>query len=236
MSVAYADSSSASSRVRQRAVVLQGVQPPRAEVDLVDRDRLAQRLALAARGQEAGVLRAPLVAGLEDDRRRLRRHLGLLRVGVGLEQDLAVLGEDLVLVALAGPDVGQEQLPDAAGAHRAHRVQPAVPGVEVADDADRPRRRRPHRERRALHALVLEGVGAEARVELLVATLADQVQVELAERRQERVRVVDRELAARAVVDLELVAQRQLGARELALEDPGGVDRAPAPRPCPWSA
>ena len=47
----------------------------------------------------------------------------------------------------------------------------------------------------------LADVGAEPLVELLVAALADQVQVELAERRQERVGVLDRELAVGAVVD-----------------------------------
>ena len=72
-------------------------------------------------------------------------------------------------------------------------MQAPVPGVEVADDADRARRRRPHRERGAGDAVELAHVRAEPLVELLVAALADQVQVELAERRQERVRVVDRE-------------------------------------------
>ena len=42
-----------------------------------------------------------------------------------------------------------------------------------------------------VHALMLDDVGAEPLVELLVAALADQVQVELAERRRERVGVLD---------------------------------------------
>ena len=57
-----------------------------------------------------------------------------------------------------------------------------------------------------------------------MAALADQVQVELADRRQERVGVLDRELAGVAVVDLELVVERQLGVLELALEHAAGVD------------
>ena len=210
--------------VGERAVVLQRVQTPGAEVDLVDRDGLGQRLARVAVLEERAVVLAPGVPGLVDDRGGLGRNLGLLGIGVGLEQDLAVLGEDLVLVALARADVGEEQLPDAARAHGAHRVQAAVPGVEVPDHADRPRGRRPHRERRALRAAVLDDVGAEALVELLVTALAHEMEVQLADRGQERVGVLQRELAPRPVVDLELVRQRQLGALDLGLEQTAGVD------------
>jgi hypothetical protein len=66
-------------------------------------------------------------------------------------------------------------------------------------------------------------VGAQLLVELLVAAFAGQVQVELAQRRRERVRVVQRVARAVGVVDLELVAERQLRARDLALEQAGGV-------------
>ena len=68
----------------------------------------------------------------------------------------------------------------------------------------------------------------------LVTALADQVQVELADRREEAVRVVggDRPVA---VVDVVAVGQRQLRALQAALEDPAGVgelqlDRLPALR------
>ena len=98
--------------------------------------------------------------------------------------------------------------------------------VEVADDADRPRRRRPDGERDAGHAVDLAHVRAELRVELLVAALAGEVEVELAERRQERVRVAQRERAAVGVGDLELVAQRQLRARDRALEHAAGMARS----------
>ena len=75
----------------------------------------------------------------------LGRHLGLERDRVGLQADLAVRREDLVLVVRAGADAGQEQLPHARGADRAHRVDAPVPVVEVADDRDRARRRAPRR-------------------------------------------------------------------------------------------
>ena len=64
-----------------------------------------------------------------------------------------------------------------------------------------------------VHALVLADVRTEPLVQLLVPALADQVQIQLAERRQERVRILDVNVAGVAVVDLELVAQRQLRAR-----------------------
>ena len=132
--------------------------------------------------------------------------------------------EDLVLVVRARADAGQEQLPDAGRAERAHRVDAPVPVVEVADDGDRARARRPDGERGARDAVDLAHVRAEALPQLLVAALAEQVQVELADRRQEAVRVVDRDRAGVAVVDLELVGERQLGALDVALEDAAGVD------------
>ena len=70
----------------------------------------------------------------------------------------------------------------------------------------------------------LAHVGAEPLVELLVAALTDQVQVELAERRREPVRVLDRERPRRPIVDLELVVQRQLGSWHRPFEYAPGVD------------
>jgi hypothetical protein len=64
-------------------------------------------------------------------------------------------------------------------------------------------------------------VGAEPRPQRLVPALADDVQVEVAERRQEPVRVVDRQRAALGVGHVEAVAQRQLPALDLGHEDAG---------------
>src|SRR5688500_12623068 len=65
-------------------------------------------------------------------------------------------------------------------------------------------------------------VRAELLPQLLVAALADEVQVELADRGQEPVRVLGGLLAV-AVVDVEAVGERQLRLRDVALEDAGGV-------------
>ena len=125
----------------------------------------------------------PGVRGLVDHRGGERRDLGLAGVRVGLEAQFAVGAEDLVLVTAPDRDVGDEQLPHAAGAQRAHRVQASVPRVEVADHADRAGRRCPHGEGDALRAFELARMGAELVVDLAVAALADQVQVELADGR-----------------------------------------------------
>ena len=207
--------------VGQRAVALERVQPPGAEVDLVDRHRAVERAGLAPLLEPRLVV--PDVLRVMHDRRRLGRDLGLERDRVGLQADLAVGREDLVLVVRAVADAGQEQLPDAAGAERAHRVDAPVPVVEVADHRDRPRGRRPDRERGPGDAVDLGHVRAQALPQLLVAPLAEQVHVELADRRQEAVRIVDRDRPGLAVVDLELVGERQLGALQVPLEDAARV-------------
>ena len=94
--------------------------------------------------------------------------------------------------------------------------------VEVADDGDRARVRRPDRERGAGDAVDLADVRAEPLVELLVAALHREVEVELAERRQERVRVAQRERVPVRVLDLELVLERQRRLRQQRLPQPAG--------------
>jgi hypothetical protein len=84
---------------------------PRAEVHLVDAHRLYVRRPCGPRAEPALVV--PLVGGLEDDARRLRRHLGVEREGVGLLPPDAVRAEHVELVGRAGPHARDEQLPDA---------------------------------------------------------------------------------------------------------------------------
>ena len=206
--------------VVQRAVALERVEPPGAEVDLVDRDRPLQRVALAAAAQPLLVL--PHVPGLVDHRGGLGRDLCLEGHRVRLQPQLAVRGDELELVAVAGADAGQEQLPDAGRAERPHRVDAAVPEVPVAHHRHGARGGGPDGERGAADALELAHVGAEALPQLLVAALADEVQVQLADRRQEAVRVLGLHRPV-AVVDLVAVGHGQLDAGEPALEDAAGV-------------
>ena len=181
---------------------------PGGQVHLVDRHRLVHRLPGRARLHPRVV--APLVGGLVDPARRRRRHLGPERHRVGLLPPLAVGAEDHVLVAGAGTDGRHEQLPDARLPELAHRVLAAVPAVEVALQPDAARAGRPDRERRARDVPGRRAVVVDPRPEhgpeQLVATLVDQVQVHLAEGRQEAVRVVDGDRAL-PVVDLDPVVR-----------------------------
>jgi hypothetical protein len=159
---------------------------PRAQVNLVRAHRPAQRVAPAARGHPGLV--APFVAGFKDHGGGSGRPLGQRGHRVGLPVPASVRPADVVLVARAGSHLGHEQLPDAGRAQRAHRVRAPVPVIEVADHPHAARVRGPHRERGAV--ALLADVGAENLPQLLVPALPDQVQVDLAERRQVPVRVV----------------------------------------------
>ena len=92
-----------------------------------------------------------MAAEVMDDRSAVRRRLGMYGKRVGLQENGAVGGLNLVLVEVARPDARNEQLPDAARRHPLHRMPPAVPGVEGADDADTLRIRHPYRELDARH-------------------------------------------------------------------------------------
>ena len=70
---------------------------------------------------------------------------------------------------------------------------------------------------------MLAHVRAELLVELLVPPLEHEVQVELAQRRQERVRVAQRDRDAVRILDLELVLERQPRLGQQRLPEPGGV-------------
>ena len=64
---------------------------------------------------------------------------------------------------------------------------------------------------------------AEPLVELLVPSLHREVEVELAERRQERVRVADGERVPVRILDLELVLERQPRLRQQRLPQSGRI-------------
>ncbi len=207
--------------VAQRAVVLERVAAPGAEMDLVHRHRPAQRV--AGRPALEPLLVAPDVLRLPDDRRVGRRHLGVEGQRVALQAQPSLLRPELELVLRALADAGDEQLPDPGLAERAHRVQAPVPGVEVADDRDGAGVRSPDREGGADHSVELADVRAEPLVQLLVAALHGEVEVELAERRQERVRIADGERVAVRVLDLELVLERQPRRGQQRLPEAGRV-------------
>ena len=102
-------------------------------------------------------------------------------------------------------DARDEQFPHAARDVLPHRVAAAVPPVEVADDADALGIRRPDGEVHAGHAVDRAQLCAELLVALPVLPFAEQVQIEFAHHRRERVRVVHRVGLAGLVSHAELV-------------------------------
>ena len=154
---------------------------PGAEVDLVGAHRTGVRVAPGAALHPRAVV--PRVGRVVDDRAGVRGCLGAPRHGVGLGADDVVSAADLELVDVAGPDIGNEELPDPGAADHPHGVDPAVPCVEVTDDPDRLRPRCPHGERRPAHrshrAVVVADPGPEDGPQLLVPALADEVEVDV---------------------------------------------------------
>ncbi len=152
---------------------------PRAEVHLVGAHRRLHRVALGPPAHPLVVL--PGVLGPVDDRGRGGRALGAAGHRVGLGPPDGVRAQDRELVVLTHPDPRDEQLPHPGPAERPHRVPGAVPVVEAALHAHPERVRRPDGEGRAVLVVVPHDPGAEHLPQALVAALADQVQVDLAQ-------------------------------------------------------
>ncbi len=172
--------------VREIAVAETG--SPGSEVHLIHAHGGVVRVFRRALGQPC-VIR-PLVEGLADLRRGGRRNLGVAGHRVGAGHPVAGRRAQLELVGVTRGEAGDEQLPYAIVVEPAHRVEHAVPVVEVADDASGGGVRRPDREGGALDVLVRPVVRAEDLPQLLVAALAPQEQVDLADGRHEPVGVV----------------------------------------------
>ena len=116
---------------------------PRAQVYLVDGDRLVEALSLGSVGEPFLVVPLEL-RDVPDDGGCPGPHFGGEAVGVGLFDQIAVVPAlHLVLVDLALAEIGNEKLPDAGGAAISHRVPAAVPVIEIADHADALRVRGP---------------------------------------------------------------------------------------------
>ena len=177
--------------VGERPVALERVQPPGAEVHLVDRDRPRRSGSTRAPPREPVVVAATRSCESKTTEAFCGGTSVRKRERVGLQPQLAVRASGsrtCTARPARRPGTNSSQMPGRA--ERAHRVQPAVPAVEVADHADRARRSAPRpRTRRRRRRPARADVRAEPLVELLVPPLAGEVEVELAERRQERVRV-----------------------------------------------
>ena len=168
---------------------------PRAEVHLVDRHGLTQRVRARTSRHPRRVL--PVVVGCVDHGSGGRRDLGGEGEGVGLLAPDTVGSENRELVDGAVADIGDEDLPCPRGAQAAHGVGQAVPVIEAAGHAHTAGVGGPHREGHASDIALGCGVGvhvcAHDAPQLLVAPLGDEVYVEFAEGREEAIGVVGRD-------------------------------------------
>ena len=190
--------------------------PPRAEMDLVDRDRRAQGVQARRRGARAGQF------GLvENDRGGLGTDLGGKRERIGFHrQMLAVRFDDIELVMIADAGLRNEQLPIADAAH-AHRMTSSVPEIEIADDADALGVRRQHHEGHAVDAVERHRMRAELVVDPLMGAFAEQMEIEVAQDRRKAVGVVELDdIVAEAGAKLILCR----AVRQRAGEQPGLMD------------
>ena len=202
----------------EEAIAVLHLAPPGAQVHLVDRDWRVERVGAAALGRRRQRCRQP-----RDDAGGLWAHLGLQRVGVGLErQQAAVACAQFVLVMRAAADARQEQLPHAALAAQPHRVAPAVPVVEVADDGDARGVGRPDGEAGAGHAVLDRQPRPQHLPRPQMRAFGEQPHVHLAEHRAVAVRVVERRFAAVVPAHLQPVVARRCAVAR-AFEEAGGV-------------
>ena len=207
----------------EEAVAVLGLALPRAEVDLIDRDRRVQALAPGPRIHPVVVVPGEL-GDVPDDRGGLGPDLGREAVGVGLLDEVAVdPALDLELVDLALDQAGEEDLPEAALSNSASGVGAAVPAVEVADHADPEGVGRPDGEVDPPDPLVGPDVGAELLVALVMRPLAEQMEVVIREDRAEPIRVFEVPRVAVVPLDLDSVGERaRRGRTETASKKPSG--------------
>ena len=192
-------------------------------MDLVDGERLLPGIAGASLLHPRGV--APGVNAFEPvhDARGGRRYLGVERVWIGLEKDVAVRRAQLELVEIALGGAGHEHLPDAGCPVALHLVHQAVPAVERTDDGDALGVRRPYREGDAGDRADLPRMGAQPFVDAVVIALAEQPLIFAAEGEVAKRVAVDRlPRQAVAVEHAQPVVGGHLG--QARFEQPGVVD------------
>src|SRR6267142_1329562 len=158
-------------------------------MDFVDGDRFLEPIGLGALGDPSGVI--PFVGvQIGDHGAGLRAQFGAKSVRISFKRDHVSAGaDDFVFVDGSFVQFGDKKLPNSRGAASAHRIYTAVPMIEIADDADAAAAGRPDREIDAAHAFESLNVCAELIVGVVVAALAHQVQIELAEEEWEGVSV-----------------------------------------------
>ncbi len=149
---------------------------PGTGMQFVDGDRASLPVPVVAVFDPAVVFPV-IVVGRGDQRCGVRAHGHALGIGICFGDQMAIMAEQLILVAVAGMQAGNEQFPDAGMAAVAHGVAQAVPAVEVADDADALHMGRPDREQAAGNAVDLLEPGAQETPGMVMLAFVEQMQV-----------------------------------------------------------
>jgi hypothetical protein len=109
-----------------------------------------------------------------------------------MRQQLAARALHLELVARAGLQVREEQLPDPEAVPQPHRIHAPVPVIEVADQADPARGRRPNGEEKSFDGSDRDPVRAESPVMSFAADVAGAGELLVVEDRTDRIGIVAR--------------------------------------------
>ena len=170
---------------------------PRAEMNLIDRHRLAPRITAPAPIEEirVGPDEAP---GMGNDRRCQRPQFARKADRIGFQrQKTAVIRDDFIFVDGAFLYSGRENLPKAGIDALAHLVSAPIPGIEVANDRDSLRARRPNREMHPIDPFELHGMRPEPFIELAMSAFNEEVIIGGAKHRREGVGIDEFPLSAR---------------------------------------
>ena len=104
----------------------------------------------------------------------------MLRIRICFQKRRPVLCLYFKLIQQTLGEFGNEQFPDARVSHRSHPVHTSVPVVEVTDHTDARGVRRPNSKCDSFSATYLGDVRAEFLIDLLVATFAKEMKIDLA--------------------------------------------------------
>ena len=144
----------------------------------------------------------------------------------------AVSAEDLVFVEVARAQPRHEQLPEPADIRRRIGIRRPSQSLKSPTTLTRLRVRRPHRERDSLDALMHHRVRSELPIAGEVVALDQQMNVDLAEHRRERIDVVELATCPPPLAP-QPIAERLLAVRHRGDEEPiamQALDRAPRSR------
>src|SRR5712664_2972859 len=154
---------------------------PGAEMDFVDGDRRFEPVFLRALSDPIRV--GPfMVIEARDDGAGIGAQFRAESVGIGFEgENVAARANDFIFVDGTFGEFGDEDFPETGGAAGTHGMDATVPAIEVTHNADALCAGGPNGEVNSADAFEGDHVGAEFFVSVVMAALAHEVEIELAE-------------------------------------------------------